>query len=90
MANIRRWNDDREWGFTEAELAAVDLTPRPHPDPLVVDLIAVYLPDQYRGDDGTSRNDMSGAHGAHRACARRRNAAAGAGLWTTRARSTSR
>lgn len=51
MANIRRWNDDREWGFTEAELAAVDLTPRPHPDPLVVDLIAVYLPDQYRGDD---------------------------------------
>jgi len=52
LANIRRWNDDREWGFTRTELAAVDLTERVHPDPLVVDLIAVYLPDEYRGEDG--------------------------------------
>lgn len=51
MANVRRWNDDREWGFTAGDLAAVDLTPRTHDDPLVVDLIAVYLPAEYRGDD---------------------------------------
>lgn len=51
LANVRRWNSDREWGFTEAELAAVDRTPRSHPDPLVVDLIAVYLDAEYRGDD---------------------------------------
>src|SRR5687767_4325585 len=51
MANVRRWNDDREWGFTDAELAAVDLSPRTHADPLVVDLIAVYLDAAYLGDD---------------------------------------
>jgi hypothetical protein len=51
LANVRRWNDDREWGLPEAELAAIDLTPRAHADPLVVDLIAVYLDDIYLGDD---------------------------------------
>jgi len=51
LANVRRWNSDREWGFTDAEFAAIDLTPRPHTDPLVVDLIAVYLDAEYRGED---------------------------------------
>ncbi len=41
VANIRRWNEDREWDIDEHELAAVDLSPRMHADPLVVDLIAV-------------------------------------------------
>ncbi|MBA3339734.1 MAG: hypothetical protein H0T54_08340, partial [Geodermatophilaceae bacterium] len=45
MANVRRWNAERGWGMDPAELNAIDLTPRPHADPLVVDLIAVYLDD---------------------------------------------
>jgi hypothetical protein len=45
LINIRRWNQDRGWGLDEAELDAIDLTPRTHADPLVVDLIAVYLDD---------------------------------------------
>jgi hypothetical protein len=51
LANVRRWNEDREWGFSAADLDAIDLTPRAHADPLVVDLIAVYLDAEYRGDD---------------------------------------
>ena len=51
LANIRRWNADREWGLRPAELDGVDLTSRRHADPLVVDLIAVYLPAEYRGDE---------------------------------------
>lgn len=51
LANVRRWNDDREWGFSATELDVVDLTPRAHTDPLVVDLIAVYLDEVYLGDD---------------------------------------
>lgn len=51
LANVRRWNEDREWGLTEAELTGLDLTPRSHADPLVVDLIAVYLDEMYLGDD---------------------------------------
>lgn len=51
IANVRRWNEDREWGFTAAELDAVDLTPRTHDNPLLVDLVAVYLDAEYRGDD---------------------------------------
>jgi hypothetical protein len=47
LDNVRRWNDDREWGLGPAELDAIDLTPRAHADPLVVDLIAVYLDDGY-------------------------------------------
>jgi len=45
LANVRRWNDSRQWGLPAAELDAIDLTPRTHSDPLVVDLIAVYLDD---------------------------------------------
>lgn len=51
LANVQRWNEDREWGFQAADLDAIDLTPRVHADPLVVDLIAVYLDTEYRGDD---------------------------------------
>ncbi|HSV65936.1 MAG TPA: hypothetical protein VLJ59_08545 [Mycobacteriales bacterium] len=54
MANIRRWNRERGWGFTAAELSAVDLTPAYYADPLVVDVIAVYLPDG-NGMDGVRR-----------------------------------
>ena len=45
LANVRRWNEDRGWGLPAAELDAIDITPRKHADPLVVDLIAVYLDD---------------------------------------------
>ena len=44
LANVQRWNEEREWGFTQRELAAIDLTPQPHDDPLVTDVLAVYLP----------------------------------------------
>ncbi len=51
LANVRRWNEDRQWGFAGAELDAIDLSPRTHPDPLVVDLLAVFLDAEYRGED---------------------------------------
>lgn len=51
LDNVRRWNEDREWELPDEELDAIDLTPRTHADPLVVDLIAVYLDDLYLGDD---------------------------------------
>lgn len=43
LANVREWNDMRRWGFTAEDFQAIDLTPRTHASPLVVDLIAVYL-----------------------------------------------
>ena len=45
IANVRRWNTERNWGFTDADFDAVDLSPSEHSG-LVVDVIAVYLPDQ--------------------------------------------
>ena len=54
IANVRRWNDERGWGFTSADLDAIDLRPADHREPLVVDVIAVYLPGH--GDlDGIRR-----------------------------------
>jgi hypothetical protein len=50
LENIRRWNEEREWGFSAAELDAIDLAPHEHDDPLIVDLIAVYLPNTPRLD----------------------------------------
>jgi hypothetical protein len=50
LGNIRRWNEEREWGIPVGDLAAIDLTPREHDDPLIVDLIAVYLPATRRLD----------------------------------------
>lgn len=44
LDNVRRWNDERGWGFAPSDFDAIDLTPATHDDPLVVDLIAVYLP----------------------------------------------
>lgn len=43
LANVRRWNEQRGWGFGADELDSVDLSPRTHADPLVVDVVAVYL-----------------------------------------------
>jgi len=50
LANIRRWNEMRRWGFTAGELACIDLTPAAHPSPLVVDVIAVYLDSNWMLD----------------------------------------
>ncbi|MGH9129880.1 MAG: hypothetical protein ACRDY2_13205 [Acidimicrobiales bacterium] len=44
-SNVRRWNAERSWGLSERQLDAIDLTPQSHDDPLVVDLLAVYLDD---------------------------------------------
>ncbi|MDQ3887578.1 MAG: hypothetical protein M3308_11365 [Actinomycetota bacterium] len=43
LANVRRWNEEREWGFSADHLDSIDLTPANHTDPLIVDLIAVYM-----------------------------------------------
>ena len=43
LDNVREWNEERRWGFRADDLGAVDLTPRVEDQPLVVDLIAVYL-----------------------------------------------
>ncbi len=51
LANVRRWNEERDWGLSAAELDAIDLTPHAHADPLVIDLIAVYLDDLPSGED---------------------------------------
>ncbi len=45
LANVRNWNAMRGWGFTDADFDAIDVTPVEHSG-LVVDVIAVYLPDQ--------------------------------------------
>jgi hypothetical protein len=45
LSNVRSWNEERQWGFSVEDLHSVDLTPRAENDPLVVDLIAVYLGD---------------------------------------------
>jgi hypothetical protein len=45
IANVRRWNEERVWGFTDDEFNAIDLTPVRHSG-LVVDVVAVYLPDR--------------------------------------------
>jgi hypothetical protein len=45
LANVRNWNKMRGWGFTDADFEAIDLTPSERSG-LVVDVIAVYLPDE--------------------------------------------
>jgi hypothetical protein len=45
LSIIRIWNEERHWGLSAGDFHAVDLTPRAGNEPLVVDLIAVYLPD---------------------------------------------
>jgi len=44
LANVRRWNAERGWGFTDADFDAVDTTPAVHATPLMADVVAVYLP----------------------------------------------
>lgn len=57
LANVRRWNSERGWGLRAAELNSIDLIPRAHDDPLVADVIAVYLDAEYPGAelDGVRR-----------------------------------
>ena len=43
LDNIRKWNEERGWGFSPEDLDSVDVTPPVEGKPLVVDLIAVYL-----------------------------------------------
>ena len=44
LANLRRWNADRDWELPEAAFAAVDVTVATHDSPLMVDVITVDLP----------------------------------------------
>jgi len=44
VENAQRWNTERGWGFGPGDFESIDLTPVDHPDPLVVDVIAIYLP----------------------------------------------
>jgi hypothetical protein len=48
--NVRRWNEEREWGLSTADIERIDVTPTAHDDPLIVDLVAVYLPATRRLD----------------------------------------
>jgi len=43
LDKVREWNAMRRWEFSPEDFDAIDLTPRVHRDPLVVDLIAIYL-----------------------------------------------
>jgi len=43
LDNIRKWNEERGWGFSPEDLDSVDVTPPVEGKPLVVDFIAVYL-----------------------------------------------
>jgi hypothetical protein len=45
LDNIRQWNEQRRWGFSPDDLDSVDLSPSGEYEPLVVDLVAVYLDD---------------------------------------------
>jgi hypothetical protein len=53
----RRWNAERRWGLDAADLDTIDLVPRSHADPLMVDLLAVYLDrrDPFYEMDGIRR-----------------------------------
>lgn len=45
LENVRRWNQERDWGFTEADIPEVPegLAPR---GPLEIPVLSVYLPDK--------------------------------------------
>jgi hypothetical protein len=44
LANLRRWNDEREWGLPEAEFLSIDVSEVTRESPFVVDVLVVYLP----------------------------------------------
>jgi hypothetical protein len=44
LDNVRRWNDERGWGFEAGDFEGIDLTDSAHDNPLAADLLAVYLP----------------------------------------------
>jgi hypothetical protein len=46
LANLRRWNDERDWGLPEVEFTGVDVAVTAHDSPLVVDVLVAYLPGQ--------------------------------------------
>lgn len=46
LANVRRWNEERGWGFTDADFDAVDTTPAHHDEQFRADVVAVFLPDR--------------------------------------------
>lgn len=48
LANVRRWNDERGWGFADSDFPVEipDFTPS---QPLEVLVLAVYLPDEGKG-----------------------------------------
>lgn len=43
LDNIREWNQERRWGFSADDLDVVDLISSVENEPLVVDVLAVYL-----------------------------------------------
>ncbi len=45
LERVRRWNHVRRWGFGARDFDGVDVTDVIHPNPLVVDVIALYLLD---------------------------------------------
>lgn len=50
IENVRRWNEELEWGIDEWELDALDPAPRPHVGRLIVDVVVPYLSDLYLGE----------------------------------------
>jgi hypothetical protein len=48
LDNIRRWNEERRWGFSASELESVDLTPA-HAEVLAA---AAHFPQWIRAMDG--------------------------------------
>ena len=45
LENVRRWNRERSWGFTELDFLDVELTPTEKDGPLVVDIVCPLLDD---------------------------------------------
>ncbi len=63
IMNVRRWNEELEWGFGEEELAALDPIPRPQTG-LVVDVVVPYLRQLYLGEG------VEGLDGVRHTCLR--------------------
>ncbi|MGI8751360.1 MAG: hypothetical protein ACR2MN_03440 [Acidimicrobiales bacterium] len=56
--NVRRWNGYLDWGFDEEDFVTVDLTPRAHAGPLVVDVVVPYLRGLTLGADVETLNEV--------------------------------
>jgi hypothetical protein len=44
LDNVRRWNEERGWGFGPSDFEAIDQAQTDYEDPLVADVVAVFLP----------------------------------------------